>query len=102
MLGTNNMEAHLMSINGGDLKAPLIGREGDEEIGGAIPAAAAVASSKHSLGFGALVFLIYYNIGVPFGDEEVRVVGQDRYVRLSRHEYQKHHDSFSVFLWPGL
>lgn len=72
-----------MSINGGDLKAPLIGhREGDEEIGGgrrrssvgatATPAVAAASTGKHSLGFGALVFLVYYNIGVPFGDEEVR------------------------------
>lgn len=76
-----------MSINGGDLKAPLIGhRDGDEEFGGgrsrssmgttATPAAA--STGKHSLGFGALVFLVYYNIGVPFGDEEVRggAVGQ--------------------------
>lgn len=68
-----------MSINGGDLKAPLIGRRGgDEEIGGGrssmdSTATPAVASTgKHSLGFGALVFLIYYNVGVPFGDEEVR------------------------------
>ncbi|CAM9862984.1 unnamed protein product [Pylaiella littoralis] len=77
MLGSYNMEAHLMSINGGDLKAPLIGRRGgDEEIGGGrssmdSTATPAVASTgKHSLGLGALVFLIYYNVGVPFGDEE--------------------------------
>ena len=71
------MEGHLLSlngsINGNDLKVPLIGRGEDEEVGvsrsTAVPAAA--AASKHSLGFGALVFLIYYNIGVPFGDEEV-------------------------------
>lgn len=85
----------MMSINGGDLKAPLIGRrEGDEEFGGgrstvdstATPALASTGK-QHSLGFGALVFLIYYNIGVPFGDEEVRSgwVAQDRYlIRAAR------------------
>lgn len=61
-----------MSINGHDLKVPLIGRGEDEEVGGGRSTAVPAASSKHSLGFGALVFLIYYNIGVPFGDEEVR------------------------------
>ncbi len=66
-----------MSINGHDLKVPLIGRGEDEEVGGVRSTAVPAASSKHSLGFGALVFLIYYNIGVPFGDEEVRLKGGD-------------------------
>lgn len=75
-----------LSLNGGDLKVPLIGSHfdessfSDEEVGpnrtssreirnrGA--AAAGGSHGKHSIGFGALVFLIYYNIGVPFGDEE--------------------------------
>lgn len=62
---------NVLSVNGGSLKAPLIGWDEDEENGytPSVPA----ASAKHSLSFGALVFLIYYNIGVPFGDEEVRV-----------------------------
>lgn len=64
-----------MSINGSDLKVPLIGRGEDEEVGVGRSTAVPAAASKHSLGFGALVFLIYYNIGVPFGDEEVRGVG---------------------------
>lgn len=68
----------VLSLNGGsDLKVPLIPREGDEEIGRPSEAtAAAPVSSSHKLGFGALVFLIYYNIGVPFGDEEVCMVQQ--------------------------
>lgn len=70
------MEGHLLSItgsiNGNDLKVPLIGRGEDEEIGVGRSTTVPAAASKHSLGFGALVFLIYYNIGVPFGDEEVR------------------------------
>lgn len=66
-----------MSLNGDDLKLPLLGQEEDEEIGGGrsstdASSRPAGSHSKHSLGFGALVFLIYYNIGVPFGDEEVR------------------------------
>lgn len=73
------METNL-SLNGGDLKVPLIGSreaEQDEESGWATGASGSNGvgggtSNKHSLGFGALVFLIYYNIGVPFGDEEVR------------------------------
>lgn len=79
MFNTINVEAHLTSVNGGDLKAPLLGRGGDEEIGGgrssrdATATPARASTGKHSLGFGALVFLIYYNIGVPFGDEEVRM-----------------------------
>lgn len=59
------------SINGNDLKVPLVGRGEDEEAGVGRSTAVPAAASKHSLGFGALVFLIYYNIGVPFGDEEV-------------------------------
>ena len=62
-----------------DLEIPLIDHvETDEELGRSLEAtgagATALSSSKigHSLGFGALVFLIYYNIGVPFGDEGVR------------------------------
>lgn len=68
----------MLSLNGGaDLKVPLIDREDDEEFGRPSEAtAAAPVSSSHKLGFGALVFLIYYNIGVPFGDEEVRMVQQ--------------------------
>lgn len=64
----------VLSLNGGELKVPLISHADDEELGQSIEAAEAPSSSvsnKHSLGFGALVFLIYYNIGVPFGDEEV-------------------------------
>lgn len=64
----------MLSVNDGDLKVPLIGREGDEEVGRSIEAPGgtrACSNKQHSLGFGALVFLIYYNIGVPFGDEEV-------------------------------
>lgn len=61
----------IMSLNGGDLKVPLIDRENDEEFGRPIEATAVPVSSSNKLGFGALVFLIYYNIGVPFGDEEV-------------------------------
>lgn len=61
----------MLSINGSDLKVPLIGRGEDEETGGGRSTAVPATASKHSLGFGALVFLIYYNIGVPFGDEEV-------------------------------
>ncbi|CAM9381740.1 unnamed protein product [Ectocarpus fasciculatus] len=59
---------NVLSVNGGSLKAPLIGWDEDEENGytPSVPA----ASAKHTLSFGALVFLIYYNIGVPFGDEE--------------------------------
>lgn len=73
------------SINGGDLRIPLIEREAPDEewcapdaknpqdqathpVG--ISPNTSVAS-KHSIAFGPLVFLIYYNIGVPFGDEEV-------------------------------
>ena len=61
----------VLSLNGGDLKVPLIDREDDEEFGRPIEATAVPVSSSNKLGFGALVFLIYYNIGVPFGDEEV-------------------------------
>lgn len=66
-----------MLPNGGDLKVPLIARESDEEasgLGRSVEPTTALSSAipKHSLGFGALVFLIYYNIGVPFGDEGVR------------------------------
>lgn len=60
-----------LSLNGGDLKVPLIYHEDDEEIGRPIEATTVPVSSSNKLGFGALVFLIYYNIGVPFGDEEV-------------------------------
>lgn len=64
-----------MSLIGGDLKVPLVARESDEEeprLEGSAEPTAASSSPKHCLGFGALVFLIYYNIGVPFGDEGVR------------------------------
>ncbi|CAM9566562.1 unnamed protein product, partial [Hapterophycus canaliculatus] len=62
-----------MSLNGDDLKLPLLVHEEDEESGrdrSSTDASSRPSSHKHSLGFGALVFLIYYNIGVPFGDEE--------------------------------
>lgn len=76
------MEANLMSLNGDDLKLPLLGQEEDEEIGMGRSSTDAssrpTGSHKHSLGFGALVFLIYYNIGVPFGDEEVSRRGTRR------------------------
>lgn len=71
------MENH----NSSDLKVPLIDPvETNEELGNLADSAYSAetievpASSKsgHPLGFGALVFLIYYNIGVPFGDEGVR------------------------------
>lgn len=61
----------VLSLNGGDLEVPLIDREDDEEFGRPNEATAAPVTSSNKLGFGALVFLIYYNIGVPFGDEEV-------------------------------
>lgn len=67
---SSTMES-ILSLNGGDLKVPLIDRENDEEFGRPIEATAVPVSSSNKLGFGALVFLIYYNIGVPFGDEEV-------------------------------
>lgn len=58
-----------------DLKVPLIPHEDDAERGCSAEETATPTSTKsgsrHSLGLGALVFLIYYNIGVPFGDEEV-------------------------------
>lgn len=70
-----------LSLNSGDLKVPLIGGDDndvivfDEERGEADSTNTAPhrgsAKGKHSIGFGALVFLIYYNIGVPFGDEQV-------------------------------
>lgn len=67
-----------LSVNGGDLKVPLIGDDDTlhfDERGQADSTNAAAsrgsAKGKHSIGFGALVFLIYYNIGVPFGDEQV-------------------------------
>ena len=52
-----------LSLNGGDLKVPLIYHEDDEEIGRPIEATTVPVSSSNKLGFGALVFLIYYNIG---------------------------------------
>lgn len=74
------------SLNGGDLTIPLIESHLNVEeewsslndrrlqaVGsGARSPSTTSSTSKHSLGFGALVFLIYYNVGVPFGDEEVR------------------------------
>lgn len=70
------------SINGGDLKVPLMtsdidnnADELDEERGQGDTTSRGNAlhsnKPKHAIGFGALVFLIYYNIGVPFGDEQV-------------------------------
>lgn len=86
--------AHILEIvrtmencNPSALKVPLLDHaETNEELGhladssdsaaAAEVEASALASastkSGHPLGFGALVFLIYYNIGVPFGDEGVR------------------------------
>lgn len=62
------------SINSSDLKTPLIINEEDEELGQqSVASTTSTLAQKRSLGFGALVFLIYYNIGVPFGDEEVRL-----------------------------
>lgn len=74
------------SLNGGDLTIPLIESHLDIDEEGSSPSdrrlqvvgsgagspSTTSSTSKHSLGFGALVFLIYYNVGVPFGDEEVR------------------------------
>lgn len=77
------------SVNGGELHVPLIGREisvdgepletydvvlGNEPVDSeGVSSSTPGPNNKHSIGFGALVFLIYYNIGVPFGDEEVRL-----------------------------
>lgn len=72
------------SINGGDLEVPLITSDIDDSNAGELDEERGQADTrdrrnalhnsskpKHSVGFGALVFLIYYNIGVPFGDEQV-------------------------------